>query len=139
MTAQDRWGLHFFGHVVIRNGIKVARTVKKDASNFAESQTSTDRQDVWALPTSMESLGICVRGLAHAIELLVHPSAITAAEVTDLFRKLPSIYDKFDCTTSVSTLAEIFKDHLASQFARLRRFALKLDSEMPPRVAVITP
>lgn len=43
MTAQDRWKLAYFGHVVIKNAIKVARSVKRDASQFAEAQNSMDR------------------------------------------------------------------------------------------------
>lgn len=39
---------------------------------------------------------------------------------------------------SVTLLDEIFKDHLACHFVRLRRYALQLDEEMPPRVSVIT-
>lgn len=96
MAAQDCWSFFSFGHIVIRNGIKVTRTIKKDASHFPDSQISMDRQEFWALPTTMEALGICVRGLARAVELLIHPSAITAAEMYDLFRKIGSLYEEFD-------------------------------------------
>lgn len=47
-----------------------------------------DRQDIWALNTTIESFGICARGLASAIQLLVHPSAVTQAELMDLYRQL---------------------------------------------------
>lgn len=64
MVTQERWNLAYFGHVLIKKGIKVACFIKRDTSLFAESQTSMDRQEIWTLPTTMEAFGICARGLA---------------------------------------------------------------------------
>lgn len=130
MSAQDRWSLAYFGHTVIKNGIKIARSIKRDTSHFAESQMSMDRQDLWALPTTMESLGICVRGLADAVELLIHPSAMTPAEVMDLYRQLGAYYERFDCRLSVTSLAEVFtdmsqrisRDFAATHSSRMKNF-----------------
>lgn len=36
MAAQDRWSLAYFGHVVIKNGIKVARSITWDTSQFSD-------------------------------------------------------------------------------------------------------
>lgn len=41
----------------------------------------------------MEAFGICVKGLASAMKLLVNPSEITAAELMDLFRQLAEFYE----------------------------------------------
>lgn len=41
----------------------------------------------------MEEFRICVRGISFTIQLLVHPSAITKAELMDLFRKLAEFYE----------------------------------------------
>lgn len=120
MAAQDRWSLAYFGHVVIKNGIKIARSIKRDTSQFSESQTSMDRQHIWALPTTMEAFRICVRGFASAMHLLVHPSAVTPAELMDLFREIAEFYELYDCRVSVMSLAEVFKDHLTAYFTRLR-------------------
>lgn len=87
----------------------------------------------------MKALGICARGLAKAVELLIHPSAITPAEIMDLFWKLGTLYEELYCRMSVTSLAKVFKDHLSAHFARLRRYALQLDKDLPPRVSVITP
>lgn len=95
-TAADRWSLAYFGHLVYKNGFRTPRTVKKDSSQFSEEQSSFDRQDLWVLPPTMEAFEICVRDFAYTIELLVHPSAITAAEIMDLFRKIAEHYERFD-------------------------------------------
>lgn len=43
MAAQDRWSLAYFGHMVVKNGIKVAKSNKWELSKFAESKTYMDR------------------------------------------------------------------------------------------------
>lgn len=97
-----------------------------------------DRQDLWALPTSMESFGICVRGLALAAQLLLHPSAVKPAELMDLFRKLGEFYEVYYCGASVASLVEVYTKHITPHFTRLRQFALQMDLEMPPSVSVFT-
>lgn len=139
MAAQDRWSLAYLGHLVIKNGVKVGRSIKRDTSQFTDSETSMERQDLWALPTSMESFVICVSGLASAAKLLVHPSTTTPAELMDLFRQLGEFYEIYDCRVSVTSFVEVYKDHITAKFTRLRKFALRTDSELPLRVSVITP
>lgn len=56
-----------------------------------------ERQDLWDLPNTMETFGICVFGLACVTHLLVHPSAATPAELMDSFRKLAKFYELYDC------------------------------------------
>lgn len=51
MAAQDRWSMAYFRHLVVKNGIKVTRFIKRDTFQFDNSQTSMDRQDFWELPT----------------------------------------------------------------------------------------
>lgn len=97
-----------------------------------------DRQDVWALPTSMESFEICVRGLASATELLVHPSELKKAEIMDLFRHLAELYEAYDCRVSVASLVEIFHDHLTAYVTRFRRCVMRKEAELPPRLSTIT-
>lgn len=75
------------------------------------------RQDLWALPTTMEAFIICVRGLEYAVELLVHPLAVTKAELMDIFRHLGEFY----CRVSVATLVEVYKDHVTDNFRCLRK------------------
>lgn len=137
MSAQYRWNLAYFGHLVIKNSIKVALSVKRDTSQFADAQKSMVRQDIWALPTKMGAFGICVRDLASTTQLLVHPSEITPAELMDQFRKLGKFYELLDCRTSVALLV-IFKIHVTAHFARLRKCTLKNDSELPTPLDVIT-
>lgn len=123
----------YFGHTVIQNGVKIARSIKRDTSHLAESQMFMDRQEVWALPTTMESFGICIRGLADAVELLINPSPVTAAELMDLFRKLFSYYERLDCHISFTSIAEVFTDHITAHFTRLRCYALNQESDLPHR------
>lgn len=49
-----------FSRVITKNGIKVARSIKRDAQQFADFQTSMERKDLWALPTPMKAFFICV-------------------------------------------------------------------------------
>lgn len=93
MAAQDRWSSAYYGNVVIINGIKVTRSIKRDTSQFSVYQTSMDRQDIWDLSTTMEAFGICARGLDLAVQLLVHPSEVTSEESMDLFRHFAEFYE----------------------------------------------
>lgn len=120
-TAADRWIIVYFGHLVYNNVIKTPPSIKKDSSHFSEAHTSFDRQDLWALPPTMEDFGICVLGFASAVELLVHPSTITAAEVMDLFRKIAEHYERFDCRLTIATIVDVFYDHVTTYFTRLRQ------------------
>lgn len=88
MATQAHWGLAYFGHDVIKNGIKIFRSIKGDTSKFADSQTSMDRQDIWALTTTMEEFGICVRVLESAVEMIMHPSAVAPVKLMDLYLQL---------------------------------------------------
>lgn len=78
-------------------------------------------------------------GLDSAAPLLVHPSAITPAELMDLFRKLAEFYELYDCRISIASLVEIYKDHVTADFTRLSTYSLKNDTELPPRIDIITP
>lgn len=112
----------YFGHVIIKKSIKILRSIKRDTSQFAESQTSLGRQDIWALPMTTEVFGICVRGLASAVQLLVHPLTVMPAEFMDLFRQLSEFYELYDCRISVTSLAEVYMDHFTAHFTRLRGY-----------------
>lgn len=48
MTTQDRWHIALLRQVVSNNGIKVARSVKCDTSQFSDAQKPMDRQDICA-------------------------------------------------------------------------------------------
>lgn len=67
MAAQDMCSLAYFGHVIIKISIKLERFLKRDMSQFGYLHTSVDRQDVWAMPTTMETFGICANGLESAV------------------------------------------------------------------------
>lgn len=138
MTSRDRSHMAFFGHIVIKNGIKIPRSMKRDASKFADIQTSMDLQDLLALPNTKKSFSICVRLLASTTELLVHPSTITPAELMELFCNLAELYELYDRRVSVASLVNLYKDHVTEQFTRLRTCALKKDSELPPWINIIT-
>lgn len=97
-----------------------------------------NRQDIWALPTSMESFGICVGGLASSVHLLVHPSAITPADLMDLFGQNGEFDEVYDCRVSVTSLVEVYEDKITAHFTRMSKCALRTDSEQPPRVSVVT-
>lgn len=58
MNTQDLWQIAYFGDVAIMNDVKMARSVKRDTSQYADAQMSMERQDIWALPTTMKSFGI---------------------------------------------------------------------------------
>lgn len=103
---------------------RCAPFIKRGTSHFAESQTTVYRKDIWTRPTSMEAFGIFARWLPDAIDQLVHPSAIMAAEVMDRFRRLGSFYEPYQYRLSVTSLQEIYKNYLTAQFTRLRRYAL---------------
>lgn len=139
MEGQDRRSLVYFGHVIIKNGIKVCGSVKRDTSQLADSQTSMYQQDLWALPTSMESFIICVRGLASATQLLVHPTAVMTVYITDLFRQLGEFHEVYDCRTSVASLMEVYTEQMTAQVMSLHKFVLQKDSEMAQWLSVVTP
>lgn len=98
-----------------------------------------NRQEIWELPTTMESFGICARGLDSSVQLLAHPSAVTPAELMDLCRQIAKFYELFHCPISVTFLAEIYKDHITAHFTRLRRHARQTDTEMTLQVSIIMP
>lgn len=77
--------------------------------------------------------------LPSAAQLLVPQSAITPAELMDLFIQLRELYDIYDCRVLVASLVEVYKDDITAHFTRLRKIALKTDSELLPHVSVITP
>lgn len=127
----------YYGHVPIKNGVKVACSIKMDMLQFADFQKFTERQDLWALPMYIQSFVICVRGLASGAQILVHALAVILAQFRDLFRQLDEFYEFYDCRASVASMVEVYKEHIMAQFTRPPKFALKTDLEMPPRVVVV--
>lgn len=83
MKIADRWELAFFGPIVAKNSELVSKTIKKEANQFTESTFTQERQDHWAKLSSMESFRVAARGLALAVEQLVHPSILTKGEVEE--------------------------------------------------------
>lgn len=75
----------------------------------------------------MEVFGIFVRGFTSAIELLVHPSAIIAAELVYLFRQIAEHYERLDCHLTVFTIVQVFHDHITPHFTRLRQYIYGTD------------
>lgn len=73
---------------MIKNNLNIARSIKRDTTQFVESQTSMDCQDIWTLPTTMDAFGICACVLSTAVQLSVHPSAVTLAELIEFFGAL---------------------------------------------------
>lgn len=119
--------------------MKVARSIKLDTSQFADSQTSMGWQNIWALPTTMKSFVICVRGLASAVQLLVPTSPVTPLEYMYLYSQLAEFYELLDCRIPVTSLAKIYKNHITAYFTRLRLHVRQTDTRMPPHVSIITP
>lgn len=106
--ASPGWcSLSYFGNLVIKNVVKVARSINVDTLQFTDSQTSMVLQDLCALPASIESFGICVRGFASTTQLLVHPFVITPAKIMDLFRQVGEFYKIYNCRVSVESLVEV--------------------------------
>lgn len=77
MTSADRWDLTYLGHVVVKNGIRISRSVKREGAKVEDAKYSVDRQDVWASLNSMKSFKIAALGLAAAVEEMLHPSIVT--------------------------------------------------------------
>lgn len=86
----------------------------------------------------MEAFGISVRGFASAVELFVHPSAITAAEIMELFRKIAECYERFVCRLRISTMVEEFYDQVNNYLTRLLHYIHGKNVELPSRVSTIT-
>lgn len=45
-------------------------------------------------------------GLATAVDKLVNASIVTISEVLELFRIIDSLYEKFDCSVSITSLVD---------------------------------
>lgn len=137
MTELDRWSLIYFGHMVFKNGINMPCSFKKDSLHFVEAHTFFDRQDLCGLPQSMETFGICVRGFASELKLLLHPFVITEAEIMDLFRKIYEYYERFDCRLTISAMVEVFYDQVKTYFTRIGHYIHDTDVELSQLVATI--
>lgn len=49
-----------------------------------------------------------------------------------------ALYVLYNCHISVTSLTEVYKDHIDTHFTRLRCYARNIDAEVPPRISVIT-
>lgn len=103
ILAHDFCQIGYFGYIVLNNDIKVSRSIKRDASQFADPKMSMDRQNIW-VPDNRFIWHFCAPGLASAVRLLVQPAAVRSAEVMDIFRHLAEFFEVLDCRASVPTL-----------------------------------
>lgn len=87
----------------------------------------------------MEAFGICVRGFALGTEFLSYRSSVTTADIMDLFRKILENFERFDCSSAISTMIDVFSDHLTTYFTHIRRYMYGTNIKKPPSVLFITP
>lgn len=80
----------------------------------------------------MEAFGFCMRRLVSAVELLVHPSVVPAAEIIDLYCKISEHYERFDCRLTISAMLDVFHNHMTAYFTRLRQYIHGTYVELPP-------
>lgn len=68
----------------------------------------------------MESFIIVVLGLTTAGDKLDHPTIRTSAEVLEHFRHVAFLYAEYDCRQSITSLVDLFTDHITRYYATLR-------------------
>lgn len=85
MNLGDRLELAFFGLMVDKNGEMVRKTIKKEAKQYSKATQIQERQEIWEKIDSKKNFGIAARGLALAMDLLMHPSIITKGKVMEWF------------------------------------------------------
>lgn len=110
MTLGDRWDLAFFGLLIPKNGEMVRKTIKKEASSFSEESFTLERQDLWTKLESMDKFGIADRGLAGAVELMVHPSILTKREVMEWIMTTVCLFEEYDAQLFVQDAVHMFKE-----------------------------
>lgn len=94
MTWADRWDLDYFSHVTVKNGTRVARSVKREGGKPEDPKYSPERQDVWANLNIIEAFTIAARGLAAAVDELLHPSILTYLDLLSLVCITALLYAK---------------------------------------------
>lgn len=77
-----------------KNGKLVGKTINKEAHQISEATFNQERQDLWDKLDTMENFGIAARGLALAVEMLVHQSIMTKGEVTEWFLTTSCLYEE---------------------------------------------
>lgn len=98
-----------------------------------------ERHELWISLTSSEAFKIATIGLTTAVEKLVHPPIITSTEILELLRLVASLYPKFDRRVSITSLADLFSDHVRCFYASLRMSLQTGDGDPPLRLPTITP
>lgn len=137
MTVEDRWELSFFGPMVAKKGEMISKTIKEVTNQLTEATYTQERQDLWAKLHIMENFGIAARGLAMAIDLLVHPSIITKGEVMEWFLRTVTLYDEYDAQLQVQAAIKIFKDGITLYYTRVRSYLEGTEECPPPRITKV--
>lgn len=57
-NSTDSWELKYLSHVVVKNGARVVRSVKRERKKIEDPEYSLDLQDVWAALNSTEAFTI---------------------------------------------------------------------------------
>lgn len=131
MTSADRWDLTYFGHVVVKNGTRVARSVMREGVKLEDPKYFLDRQDVWATLNSMEEFSIATLGLAAAVEELLQPSILTSSEVMEMFKTTAVQHAKYGSPVTVTSLVVLFRNQITRYFTALRQY-LTGSAKLPP-------
>lgn len=134
MTLGDSLELVFFGPMVVKNGELVNKTIKKEANQFSEATFTQERQDQWAKIDNMDNFGIAARGMALAVDLLVHPFILTKEQVMGWFLTTACIYEEYDAQLHVQAAAQIFKEGITLYYSRVRAYLERTEEAAPPRL-----
>lgn len=134
MTSAARWDLTKFGHVVVKNDTRVARSVKREGAKREDPKYSLEPQDVRAMLNSMEAFTIAGLGLPAVLDDLLHRTILTTGEVLSLFRNVASLFAKYHSLVTVTSLVMLFKNQLARYFTAFRYFPLGSAKVPPPKL-----
>lgn len=106
MKKSDRGELCLFGPVVLLDGELFFKTSKTLGGHFAEPVFVKERKDLWEPIDSIETLIIVAKGMAAAIDLLVHLYIMTGEQLRQISTHVVDLSAKLDARVAVCELLE---------------------------------
>lgn len=82
----------------------------------------------------MQNFDIATRGLALAVDMVVHPSILTKGKVMECFLVTKCLYEEYDAQLHVQEAVQMFKEGITLYYTRLMAYLEGTEGAAPPRI-----
>lgn len=115
--------LEHFGHLVWKDPVILPISKSIHSATFVYMMLMPATKDLWARTTTLTALMNYVHGLCASIELLLHPSILSADRVQGWFRTLLHIFFKNNGKADPNQMADVCFVKVQKQVEYVREFA----------------